>query len=364
MVGMKKIMRFAYVAVVILLAGCGQSSKTSSASIRVSFLQAAAVRADTVQILRQAGCSTNGLAMFERVLDDVSRQQMQLRTDRFPQQTDGYCRFDSGEHFPDALREYPFAMLDEDGINCIAFVAKLAKPLGFRCTPPPAQEGDTVLGAVWTEYETITTNEFPSVAAALFAAYPDDYRYLVEKQVGPVWDDEHIATCAPFSIFHPIRHTNRTEITAQSLMEDLANAWTVRGIRFPRDTVVVTLNVGYLNDRLMRTIHMGLAVPRGNGFMYLEKAGYRGPFIRIDLQNLADLAGYYGTHAAYLVGRDDVVVFMAANDRLLCETTPRPLKGYKSPHLGISCPPHPQVGVHRNNARATFYDLPPTHRWF
>jgi hypothetical protein len=60
-------------------------------------------------------------------------------------------------------------------------------------------------------------------------------------------------------------------------------------LKFPSKFEVVLLHNVILSDHMMKTCHAGLLFQRGKGFTYIEKAGTRGPFIRLDLAERSDL---------------------------------------------------------------------------
>lgn len=67
----------------------------------------------------------------------------------------------------------------------------------------------------------------------------------------------------------------------------LRSNWRLEALKFPARFQLVLLHNVDRSERTIKTFHTALLFRQRNGFTYLEKAGTRGPFVRLDLVHRA-----------------------------------------------------------------------------
>ena len=99
---------------------------------------------------------------------------------------------------------------------------------------------------------------------------------------------------------------------AQLVIGELRNDWKSQRIYFPENFQVILCHQVLLTNHLFSTTHAGQLFPAKDGCVYLEKAGGRGPFVRIDFEAKDDLL-------TWLAGKFDKksgdYIFATFNDR-------------------------------------------------
>src|SRR6185436_14290020 len=84
--------------------------------------------------------------------------------------------------------------------------------------------------------------------------------------------------------------TGKTNLEDMALKVLRAN-WKREAVEFPSQFEVVLLHT--VNDAI-ETRHVGLLFRGIEGYTYVEKAGFKGPFIRLDIRDRADLMPWLG----------------------------------------------------------------------
>ncbi len=74
-----------------------------------------------------------------------------------------------------------------------------------------------------------------------------------------------------------------------TVMDILRASWKANNMKFPSGVELVMCHDINLPHRVFATSHVACLLRAGNGYVYLEKAGGQGPFVRIDLENKADV---------------------------------------------------------------------------
>ena len=72
----------------------------------------------------------------------------------------------------------------------------------------------------------------------------------------------------------------------------LRSDWRRAALKFPERFQVVLCHKADLQGHTIVTGHTGLLLRRGKGYTYLEKAGGKGPFVRLDFDERSDLISW------------------------------------------------------------------------
>ena len=85
------------------------------------------------------------------------------------------------------------------------------------------------------------------------------------------------------------------ETIAADTQAALRRHWQRCGVRFPHKVSIVLAHRARTDYHLVVTDHAAVLLKQENGWLYLEKTGGKGPFLRLDLQDLADIAAYFSS---------------------------------------------------------------------
>ncbi len=105
----------------------------------------------------------------------------------------------------------------------------------------------------------------------------------------------------------------RPNALSAKVLSVLRSYWQRDGFRFPKQFEIVLLHKASLSRHLCNTIHSGLLFRHGNEYTYLEKAGGKGPFVRLDLQDRGDLLSWLAADAL-VADSLDVALLVTFND--------------------------------------------------
>lgn len=307
-----------HIATIVLLA----TSVANTAPLRVSFLDDESSLQDTVSVLRSNGCTEDALAGFQRAVQHYNRTPPSLDLKQFPESKSGFYEFTSGSNLVSALPHNLFNTKHEYEINCFDVALILAGD-SIRTTTQPDDAGLTFVMEVNTGDNR--PSPFPAGCArdAFAAVYPPQYTNLVERITGTPWTDKRIAVtpCVRSFCFLP---KSPKEIELSSIvLSTRRSQWNRLGVSFPGNTALILLHRVASNRFGCFTEHAGLLVGKPGKQTYVEKTGGNGPFVRIDLNDLSDLAVYYGSLISGRMNASFPYSFLTVNDKQILEVKPQ-----------------------------------------
>ena len=285
-------MKVLFVACIVSVLVGAATAAESPAPVRVSFLDSEPVLRDTVRLLRAAGCDVNNLERFARAVREYNSSPCPVDRSRFPPVTNGFHSFASPADFVTALPGQ-FSQIDGPfGINCMLTVALIA---GSQMTVRPDARAlpGPFLAAATREDGQPWLAPVVSLDDAWAIAYHTEYFDSVSNIVGADFAERHGPLVTSIHSFHALPVATDEKQLPRNLMAALSNDWARVGLTFPRVFKLVLLHRAILPFNVAVTDHAGLLVPREGGAVYLEKAGGRGPFIRMDLAREDDVALYH-----------------------------------------------------------------------
>lgn len=260
----------------------------AAGTVRVAFLTEAAPLRDTLDLLRRSGCSPDGVSAFQRAVGRYAASELNLDLKRFPPAHDGFYSFGSASNLVAAL---PHPLCDTDHpyeFNCFDTVTALAGRLLRTKTRP-----DDLVGPFLVPY-TPTNGSFtilPKATArdAFTQAYPAWYREVTETALPEAVREARISLTAALFRCHLLPQSTTEESLSARVLDALRGSWRQQELRFPSRFQVVLCHEVMLPQRWFVTAHAGLLFPRHHGWTYLEKSGGSGPFVRLDLEDRAEL---------------------------------------------------------------------------
>lgn len=273
----------------------GVATLASAAPVRVSFLDTDAAREDTLNAFAQAGCDTNHLAALRRAITHYYRTPLALDTSAFPPARDGFRDFASIADFISTLGTNQLSFLDHPfELNCFHAALLLAGPK-MDVTAKLETRGNTYVAVQVTTNFNEWAMPVTSLADIYALAHPDHYETLLQTICGMEFSPRHRTLLATFYQFHPLPLSTSSNTIAAETQAALRHHWQRCGIQFPANLSLIMLHRARSDYPMVVTDHMGVLLKQKNGYLYFEKTGGKGPFLRLDVQDPADIAVYFRT---------------------------------------------------------------------
>ena len=290
------------------------------APVRVSFLDTDAAREDTLQILAAAGCAKSNLESLDKAIAHYYQTPLAFDVSSFPPARNGFHEFTSVADFIAALGTNQLSFLDHPfELNCIDAALLLAAPRMDVAATLPAQNATYLAIQVRDNY-----NEWlvpvASLADVYATAHPPGTTPFMTRALGIDFPAKHKTLEAVFYQYQTLPLGTTPDTIAGAVQNALQRHWTRCGIQFSTQMFLVMLHRARADYHLVATDHFGVLVKRENIYTYLEKTGGRGPFLRIDVQDPADVASYFST----VTWPDYPFNFMSVNDDLFLKVPLRP----------------------------------------
>lgn len=265
----------------------------AASSVRISFLDDPAVLLDTLQLMRNSGCADEGIAVFQRAVERYLATPSELELSRFSRRQDGFHVFQSIAALTSAL---PHPLCDTPHPyewNCFDNVIVLTGGSLSTSVRPGQLTGPLLVP------HTATNGAFSLVPAAtprdaFTFVYPSWYREATERLWPELQRDRRVVLTAALFSAHLLPQGTTGESLKRELMETLRTDWRRLDVRFPPRFELVLCHEVNLPQFWLVTVHAGLLFPRQGGFSYVEKAGGKGPFVRLDFDDRAALWEWLG----------------------------------------------------------------------
>lgn len=278
-----------WIAIALGLAFC---SSLVAAPVRVSFLSHPAALQDTIRVLQTGGCREEATRTFQRAVGRYGASTFSFDLGKFPEPHDGFYEFASPTGLVAALPHQLADTAHAYEFNCFDTVVALSgDSLRIRVRP------DDLSGPYMVPH-TQTNGAFSIVPRATARdafnlAYPQWYRDATQEVLPQSMRDGRVSLVASLFRCHMLPQSTTEEGLAQTVMETLRASWTGQGLSLPPRFEVVLCHEVSFPQRWFVTAHAGLLLAREQGFTYLEKAGGKGPFVRLDVPDRAALLAWF-----------------------------------------------------------------------
>lgn len=282
-------MRFQFVKTVntLLVLGCLLQFSSHAGTVRISFLRDDAQLRQTAEFLQESGCKAEAISVFKRAVRHYYSTEFALDLTGFPKIQDGFYVFFSPQDLvsalPHALSNTPHAY----EINCFDIAIILtADQLKIGLRP------DEVSGQFF--FSKLTTNgvvhgKATTAQDAFTQKVPPWYLEATKDIIPEAMADARVCLTSALFANHWLPRSANEEKLGAGVMEALRASWRQRGIKFPQAFDVVLCHEVNFPRWGFGTTHAGLLIRRDKGYTYIEKAGGSGPFVRLDLDDEADL---------------------------------------------------------------------------
>ncbi len=156
---------------------------------------------------------------------------------------------------------------------------------------PDDHPGEFLAGVTTTNDYTFYTRATTAREAFDFS-YPAWYRDASDGYIPLSMTDTRICLTAAFYYFHRLSPSTTDQDVGNQVMNVLHASWKNQDIKFPsRFQIVLCHQVGLANHSFV-TSHAGILFPVGKGYIYIEKSGASGPFVRLDFGDRTDLMAW------------------------------------------------------------------------
>jgi len=309
--------RFPLWAVLVLMC----SNFAFGAPVRVSFLDTDESREETLKIFIEAGCDSENVDAIRKAIIHYYQTPLALDTTSFPPAKNGFHEFAAIAGFVSALGTNQLFYLDHPfELNCFDTALLLAESEMSLTADMQVRNGPYLAIQVTTNF-----NEWLVPVASLddvyALSYPAWYGIFMAKKFGMEFSEKHKTLSAALYQYQTLPLGTAADTIAAETREALRHHWNRCGIQFPSHVSLVMLHRTSTNYHLAVTDHMGVLLKRNDGYLYLEKTGGRGPFLRIDIQNPTDVATYFSTGTwpdypfNYMSVNDDLFLDVPLNPR-------------------------------------------------
>lgn len=262
-------------------------SAVNAANVRLSFLRDKVALRETLDLLTNGGFTLRGAMAFGEAVHRYNLCASDLDFSRFPALQDGFYRFGSVRDVAAALPKRLCETEHNYDLNCFDALLLVAGDKLRSALAP-----DRITGPFMVE--NITTNgESFALAATSRDAFTLIYAAWYREQTADLFPesmrDLRICFTPALARCHVLPTSIRTDAVGTQVLAVLRTNWRREDIEFPKAFEIVLLHKVSLSRHLCNTIHAGLLLQRGKGYTYLEKAGGKGPFVRLDVEKRDDL---------------------------------------------------------------------------
>lgn len=280
---------------VLLAFLAGVAFPAAAAPVRVSFLDTRAAREDTLRAFARAGCAPENIAALRKAILHYYRTPLAFDTAAFPPAHGGFYDFASSQDFLAALGTNQLSFLDHDfELNCYDTALLLAGP------DMDVTADLQTRGAPWLAIQVTTNfNEWLEPVASLgdvaAIAQPPWYTASIREITHLEFPEKHRILDAVLYQYLTLPRDTSAETIAADTQAALRRHWQRCGVRFPHKVSIVLAHRARTDYHLVVTDHAAVLLKQENGWLYLEKTGGKGPFLRLDIQDLADIAAYFSS---------------------------------------------------------------------
>jgi hypothetical protein len=281
-------MRFRVAKILCALGAFSVFVFSTFGGVRVSFLQDSNSLNQTIKFLNASGCTKQGVAVFDRAVRQYNKEPLAFDLSKFSNATNGFYFFASPHElitaFPNQCPEPRHS-----AFNCANAVIALADSYLITTSHPDDLVGPIEVSTYPTNRELVGTASTPREAFNL--ASQSWARELTDPLFPESMRDMRMCLYSFLLQWYEMPvHVDEAAIDAK-MLDVLRTTWKRDGIKFPEQFEVVLLYSvqPWAQGHSVRTSHAGLMLRRDGGFTYLEKIGWRGPFIRLDLDARFDL---------------------------------------------------------------------------
>ena len=283
--------------------------------VKISFLDNSVAISSTAKFLISKGYDHESVNLFCKVLNHYNSTPSDLDFNSFPKAEAGFYSFRSMTNLTALLRRPLIYVKHEPELNCFDFTSLLtAASIKFKI------KTNELAGPFLVPYGTTNGDVKMEVASTSDEAF---------KMICPSWwaqvsgavfsgrlQAQRMDFLAAFNSFNFIPSTTSRENLPKVLLKSLKLTWNRCGISFPKQSKIVIFHSFWPQGRNALSTHSGLLFENDRQYVFLEKDGATGPYVRLDFENLNDLFIWYMAAIKPLADRGNIT-FATFNDEVI-----------------------------------------------
>jgi len=286
--------------------------------IRISFLDNEAALKQTIGFLSTNGCNPSALKIFEKAVRWNNESPLGFDTSKFPPAENGFYSFPSVSNLLQALPQPILNAVHPYQLNCYDAAILLAGNSLKTDLQPDSSSGPFLTPSIYfTNISSMAIEETPRDA---FNCYPGWYIEGSKAVFNETMQSRRICLTAVLNSYCVLPHSTTPTNAEYNLLQTLRSNWKHCEVTFPANPEVVLCHSAVLSPEapdsaapFASTTHVGLLFKNHDQFVYLEKAGIRGPYIRMDFTDRRDLLPWIAALVAPTVSPQNRL-FVTFND--------------------------------------------------
>jgi len=259
--------------------------------LRISFLSDEGALQNTSEFLKSRGCKSYAVGAFQKAVKRYNSTCLKLDLSKFPPAQHGFYSFQSSSKLlaviPHRLCDIPHAF----EFNCFDTTILLANGQLRTGLHPDDHPGEFLAQGVATNGHVLYAHA-ATAREAFNLSNPTWYQDASDGYIPSSMADTRICLTAAFYCLHILSVSTTDRDISNQVMNVLQASWKNQAIEFPSRFQIVLCHQVNLTNHLFATTHAGLLFPVEKGYIYIEKAGGSGPFVRLDFGDRADLMAW------------------------------------------------------------------------
>ncbi|MBI5383053.1 MAG: DUF4300 family protein [Verrucomicrobia bacterium] len=257
--------------------------------VRLSFLTDDSVLRDTLEMLRRSGCREDSVTAFRKIVAQHNATPVEVPFSNLPIIRDGFFSFESAPRLVSALEH----RLSDDimhryDFNCIDTVILLGDGLLRNRLRPDDNFGPFLV--LQPQTNDLAALRLAATASDAFTTfYPPWYLETTKGTMKESMQADRVCLTAALFSCHLLPKSTSEQGLNKAVLNALSGSWRHQGFKFPSKFEVVLVHGVNYSGKMVVTFHSGLLFSRKRGYTYLEKAGGKGPFVRLDFEARTDL---------------------------------------------------------------------------
>jgi len=257
-------------------------------TVEISFLEDATAVQDTTEFLRAQGCRSDAIAAFRQAVLRYREHPLELDRTEFPTRKMGFYSFASASNLVAALTHPLYDSAHPYELNCFDSAILLTKDLLHVRVQPDELAGPFLPAFTWTNH--LTYWYVAATARDAFSdTYPSWYTDVTKDIMGASTNETRMCLVTAFDCWHVLPGSGSDGSVGNGLLKVLQHDWEKQRLIFPTNIEVVLCHQLSPSEGRAVTEHAGLLFHDRKHYVYIEKAGGSGPFVRLDFNDLAEL---------------------------------------------------------------------------
>ena len=281
------------------------------------------------------GCDSEGVTAFKKAVEHFNTTPPKLDLSKFPPVQRGFYSFQSASNLVGVL---PHRLCDtehEYEINCFDAVILLTKDRLRADSHVDERAGPFVVQRPLTNgTSALAIAATPSDAFKLFS--PEWYLRMTDDFIPKSLSNERAYLAAAIFRYYVVPDSTPSERIESVVMKTLDSAWKKLGLVFPKTCELVLCHQGdfapeFFPTKMFGTTHAGVLFRNKRNYVYLEKTGGSGPFVRLDFDDRKELITWLAAHLGGEVNRGFTDFFVSFNNSAIERLNVNVPKAIKTP---------------------------------